>query len=256
MLRKNSLYIYLLCLCTSLALFHQAAADELPCPSVQDQGCIFKHMDTLAAAIESDRWRDQAYRELAKSMAERGLAQDAVSYIAKIANPDTKAMTIRGIAMAAAGLTLTPEAYQALFGALRAEAEKIEHPPSYGIALTYIAMAQAFAGDDAGATQTAKDMGNPALRNKAFGETAEIQAEFGKFDEAMQSITLIEDEAFRNKAFETIAKIFTDQGYLQEAYNTIQQIENPVRAATALQYLIDTQTQTDAKAIDAERHTP
>ena len=38
------------------------------------------------------------------------------------------------------------------------------------IALTYISMAQAFAGDNDAAMKTAAGMDNQALRNKAYGE--------------------------------------------------------------------------------------
>ena len=129
----------------------------------QNRSCMTDHILNLAEQIEKTRWRDQTYREAAKTMAADGRADAALLLIDKIETPDTKALTIRGIGMEAA---MAGKVTENLFAKLRTETEKITHPPSYGIALTYIAMAQAYAGDDAGAAQTASDMQNEDLRNK------------------------------------------------------------------------------------------
>ena len=100
-------------------------------------------------------------------------------------------------------------------------------------------MSQAFAGDDAGATKTAKSMENDALRNKAFGETAEIQAERKDFDAAMTSISHINTSSFRNKAYRIVSKIFANHGAIEEAYKSANLIDNPYMKAEALQYILN-----------------
>ncbi len=149
-------------------------------------------------------------------------------------------MTIRGIGMAAAdNRWKDKDRYKRLFENLAKEAEKIDHPPSYAIAYTYIAMSQAFARDDEGAMTTAKGMKNDALRHKAFGETAEIQAERGDYDAAMKSIEAIDSDAFRNKAYGSVARIFIKRGKLEQAYATAQKIENAYARTEILQSIID-----------------
>jgi hypothetical protein len=219
-----------------------AAPAPLPaatCPA-GDKPCMMKEVETLAAAIENKSWRDQTYRELAKSYTYEGLENLAIPLIAKIETPDTKAMTIRGIGFAAADDKWTDKArYDALWDKLAIEAKKIDHPPSQGIAWTYIAMAQAFAKDDAAATKTALAMENEALRHKALGESAEIQADRGDFPAAMASIGHIGSAAFRNKAYRTVANIFTGKGLTQDAYNTAAKIDNPYTRAQALQAIVN-----------------
>jgi len=200
-------------------------------------------MDEIKASaplIDQKSWRDKTYRELAKSYTYEGYEDKAIELIALIETPDTKAMTIRGIGMAAAD-NKWPERdrYNILFKKLSDEAKKIDHPPSYAIAYTYIAMAQAFAGDDAGAMTTAKGMENQALRNKAYGETAEIQAERGDYTKAMESIAAIDSAAYRNKAYATVAGIFTKTGKLGEAYATAEKIDNAYTKAQAYQKIVN-----------------
>lgn len=209
--------------------------------SVEDRACVTQSLLKAAGTIENAAWRDQTYRELAKTMAFDGDADGAISLIEKIETPDTKAMTIRGIGMAAADNKLTAEQYVEIFGKLRIAAEKITHPPSYAIALTYIAMAQAFAGDHDGAWKTAGEMENEALRNKAYAETAEIQAEQGDFDTVMKSIGFINSTAFQNKSYRVVSKILADKGKLAEALKAAQAITNSYTQAQALQYVLDVQ---------------
>lgn len=203
-----------------------------------DRQCIGRKIEQIAEEIPQDRWRDQTYRELAKFMAADGQAMTALALIDKIKSPDTKALTIRGIGVEAAMADQVPEE---LFPALRQQAERIKHSASYAIALTYIAMAQAFAGDDAGAINTAKDMENNALRNKAFAETAEIQAEYGKQDAAIETISYIDDENFRDKAYRIVSEIFAKAGADQQAYDVASKIINPVVQVEALQTLLSEQ---------------
>lgn len=205
---------------------------------VQDRACVLKRLEDAAQEIDKKAWRDQTYREIAKTHAADGNIEQAISLIDKIETPDTKALTIRGIGMAAADNGYTKEKYDEIFGKLREVSEKIEHPPSYAIALTYVAMSQAFAGDNDGAWKTASDMENDALRHKAFGETAEIQAEKGDFKAAMKSIQFIESSAFRNKAYGHISKILANNGKLQEAYEAAESISNSYKKALAFQYIL------------------
>lgn len=222
----------------------QATSSWASC-TIHERACVLDSLIQSADKIDQQSWRDQAYREIAKTLAFDGNVDDALTLIDKIQTPDTKAMTIRGIGMAVADNDLTKEAYDEIFEKLRTAAEKIEHPPSYAIALTYVAMSQAFAGDDEGAWKTANDMENDALRHKAFGETAEIQAEKGKFKEAMKSIGMINSVAFRNKAYSTVSKILADGTLLQEAYEAALKITNDYKKTVAIQYVLDTQKTRD-----------
>jgi hypothetical protein len=202
--------------------------------------CVMDEIYTLSSKIDKSSWRDKTLRELAKSYTHEGKEKKAIDLIEKIENPDTKALTIRGIGFAAADNKWNDiERYKALFNTLALEAEKIEHKPSYAIAYTYIAMAQAFAGDNQGAMSTAKSMQDSALRNKAFGETAEIQAEQGDIENALLSIAQIDSLSFRNKAYSTIAKIFTKAGDAPNAYQAAQKIENAYLKSQALQNIVN-----------------
>lgn len=214
-----------------------AYAQKMPC-NAHDIGCLSNDILTLADNIENAQWRDQIYRDVSKSMAAAGRATEALPLIAKITNPDTKALTIRGIGIEAAMADAVPEG---LFVNLRTEAEKISEPAAYGIALTYIAMAQAYAGDNDGAMQTASEMQNEDLRNKAYGETAEIQAEKGLYDLAIKSIAAIESLSFKNKAYKSISKIFAENKKYQDAYKSTLYINNPVMKAEAIQFILDQQ---------------
>lgn len=218
--------------------------------AAQDRACVLNTIESEAVKIDNTSWRDQTYRELAKTKAFEGDMDGAIAVIDKIETPDTKAMTIRGIGMAVADLNMKPEQYNAVFAKLRKKAEGIEHPPSYAIALTYIAMGQAFAGDNEGAWKTASEMENDALRHKAYGETAEIQAEHDDFEAAMKSIGFIDSEAFRNKAYSTVAKILADRGRYDEALHSAMKIDNAYKKANALQYVLDQQ-----KPREVERHS-
>ena len=166
------------------------------CSSASDKICLMQETQEAASKIEQRSWRDKAYRELAKSLTYEGYEDKAMALIALVETPDTPAMTIRGIGIAAADSKWNDKKrYDQLFANLAKQAKIIEHPPSNAIAHTYIAMAQAFAGDYEGATKTAISMKNSALRNKAFGETAEIHAERNDFAAAMKSIQGIQSES-------------------------------------------------------------
>lgn len=224
-----------------------AQSQETTAPScnIENRICLLQDLTQTAKDIDNKSWRDQTYREIAKTYAKENKINEALTFIEKIETPDTKAMTIRGIGMEAAKLSLTKEELDYIFKSLRTEAEKITHPPSYAIALTYIAMAQAFAKDNQGAWNTAADMENDALRHKAYGETAEIQAENGDFKSAKISIQKIESSAYRNKAYSTVSNILSDKGQYQDAYNAAQAITNAYKKSQAIQYLLDMQDKED-----------
>ena len=223
-----------------------AIAGEMPC-SVKDRACITKEVIKAAEGIDNRNWRDQSYREVAKTLAADGDYNQALTIWERIENDDTKAITIRGIGMAAARNKLSGEAYNDLFTVLREKSESIDHPPSYAIALTYIAMAQAFAGDNEGAWATASSMKNDALRHKAYGETAEIQAEVGDIDAAMTSISRIESSAYRNKAYALVSEILSDKENYDGALRSAMEISNAYKKAKALQYVLDSQTRDEAE---------
>lgn len=210
---------------------------------VEDRACVLQYLRSIAGDIDQKMWHDQTLRELAKTYAADGQIDAAISIIPDIHSNDTKAMTIRGIGMAVADLGWSEEKNAKVFTKLRTAAERIDHPPSYAIALTYIAMGQAFAGNNEGAWATAADMENDALRHKAYAETAEIQAEQGDFEAAMKSIAYIDSEAFRNKAYAIISKIFADADLLDEAYKATMENTNAYKKAQGLQYILDVQKQ-------------
>lgn len=233
----------ILCLCLFVVAGCMASttayAIKIPC-SAKDKPCIMADLERQIALIEKQSWKDKAYRELAKSYTYEGMESEAIALISKIQTPDTRAMTIRGIGMAAADSRWrNKERYNNLFTTLAAEADKIEHAPSKGIAYTYIAMSQAFAGDDEGAFVTAKGMENDALRNKAFAESAEIQAERGDFQWAMKNIAEIDSEAFANKAYGIIAHIFIKEGKLTRAYEASMMISNAYKRVEVRQAILN-----------------
>lgn len=207
--------------------------------NIEDKDCLLSRVLEIAEEIDNKSWRDQTYRELAKAYAYQNELGKAIDILGRIETPDTQAMTIRGIGMAAASNNLDQRTYNTLFQDLTKQAETISHAPSRGIAMTYIAMAQAFAGDNDGAKKTAQGMNNIALRNKAFGESAEIQAEKGNFEAAMDSIKQIEASSFKNKAYATISKILLEKKMIEQAYQSALMIDNPYQKAASLQAIIN-----------------
>jgi hypothetical protein len=217
----------------------QIGDPKVPVCTAMDRPCLLRQIEALTPTIEQNEWKDQTYRELAKTYAYEGQPDKAIALIEKISKPDTKAMTIRGIGMAAAGLKWEAGRYGPLFAKLTEEAHKISEPAANGIALTYVAMAQAFAGDDAGARKTASTMQNAALRNKAYGETAEIQAERGDLKNVMVSLSAIDASSFRNKAYDTVSKIFLNKAMVEEAYACAMKIDNAYLKTKSIQRILN-----------------
>jgi len=225
-----------------LVLSAQAGAandDKVPNCSAMDRACLMRQIEALTPAIEKQDWKDQTYRELAKTYTYEGQADKAIALIEKISKPDTKAMTIRGIGMAAASLKWEQNRYSSLFAKLSQEAGKISESAAQGIAFTYIAMAQAFAGDDNGARRTAANMTNSALRSKAYAETAEIQAERGDLKNAMVTLSAIDSASFRNKAYDTVSKIFLNKAMVNEAYQCAMKIDNAYLKTKSIQRILN-----------------
>lgn len=239
----------LLTLAIALAIagptFAQDTQELQPACPPQDRKCIIEMLYRSAAKIERADWRDQTYRELAKTLAFDGDVDAAIEVIEHITSPDTKAMAIRGIGMAVADTKPPKPQNSDVFEKLKVAAGKITDPPSNAIAYTYIAMSQAFAGDNEGAWLTASEMKNEALRHKAYGETAEIQAENGDFIAAMKSIDFITSIAFKNKSYNTVSKILADGQLISEATQAAQAITDPYMESEALQYILDTQKPRD-----------
>jgi hypothetical protein len=251
--RAFILFIAALGLSAAAAHAEKAVEPDTPapaCASASDLPCMLDLLSRTAETVTDSHWRDQTLRELAKLMAKQKRYDDAIAIIARIENPDTKAMTIRGIGMEAASVKDTPAAYEDLFAKLTVEAEKIEHPPSHAIAQTYIAMAQAFAGDDDGATKTALAMSNDALRNKALGESAEIQAERGDLAIALASIGHIDDPAFRDKAYRTITEILARSESYDKAFAAAQKIDNSYQRAQAILFILARQIVPDEISVE------
>lgn len=221
------------------ALPFPARAAE-PCAGT-DRACLISELQDTVSGIQDAKWRDIAYRELAKSLTSDGRTEEAIALIDKIEHPDTKAMTIRGIGMEAAGLKLGADEYAALFKALAEKAAGIAHPPSHEIAFTYISMAQAFAGQDQEALKTASSMSNDALKHKAFGEIAEIQAERKDAAAALATLRHIDSEAYRNKSTRTIVLLLADRKLFDDASRAAHAMTNPTLKAEALQYILEQQ---------------
>lgn len=245
---KSFRFIALVAFCQlAFIVARSAKAEDLlpktaPC-DIKDSECIHQNILQAAKSITNKSERDKTYRELAKSWARSGQPEQAMTIIPLIETPDTRAMTIRGIGMEIANIGLTYEQRSKIYADLRTHADKLKfiHEPSYAIALTYIAMGQAFAGDDNDARKTAGQMENAALRHKAFGETAEIQAERKDYANAKITLDKIEDIPYKNKALATVSRLLADRDMLSEAYDAAKQITNPYLMTTALQYIVDKQ---------------
>ena len=217
----------------------RAADDKEPKCTAMDRPCLMKQIETLVPRVEKSEWRNQTMRELAKTYTYEGQLDKALALLPKIEDNDTKAMTIRGIGMAAATAKLDRTRRNWLWDHLADEAFKINHAPSRGIAFTYISMSQAFAGDDDAARNTAAAMENAALRNKAFGEAGEIQADRGDLQQAIKSMTAIDSSAYRNKEYDIISRIFLDKAMVEEAYACASAIDNAYLKAKSIQRILN-----------------
>lgn len=232
----RTLFFAFLVLCPALAW-----ADD-SCPSADARACIAARILKDSGNIEEKQWRDQTLRDLAASLTYDGQVDEAIALIGQISNPDTQAMTVRAIGMAAALYgKRSDEDLRAVFTKLNAAATKIQQPDANAIAQTYIAMAQAFAKLDDDAWATANAMTNAALKHKAFGETAEIQAERGDVAKAMKSISQIDTASFRNKSYQKVSEILIKKHMYDDALKSAESIDNPAKRAQALLEILKAQ---------------
>ena len=239
-LLSNGFYLFILALAAfSEGAIAQSSKSKEPTCAAMDRPCLMKQLETLVPRIEKSDWRDQTMRELAKTYTYEGQTDKAITLIEQITDNDTKAMTIRGIGMAAASLKLDRHRYTTLWNQLSQEALKISHAPSQGIAFTYISMSQAFAGDDDAARRTAASMQNGALRNKAYGEAAEIAAGRGDLDNALKSLGAIDSPAYKNKQMDIVSRIFLDKAMVEQAYACASQIDNAYLKAKSIQRILN-----------------
>lgn len=245
----------------ALMAFTPALANQEPLPPEDrhvsycqafDTQCLSDTIMQSISEIENTQWKDQSYRDLARALAQEKKTNQAIALIKEISNPDTKAMTIRAIGMEIAKhhASMDEASLSAVFTKLDEQAQMIPHEGARAIAYTYIAMAQAFAHLDAAATQTSKAMTNDALRNKAFAETAEIQAERGDIEQALASIKHISAESYRNKAYATTSHIFMKQNAFEHALRMAQHIKNPYKRSTALLNIYQAQNKQSIKNND------
>lgn len=226
----------------STTLWYAPASAQALCGSAADRACITAEILKSAKETQEASWRDQALRDLSASLTYDKRIDDAIALVPQISNPDTQAMTIRTIGMTAALYGKdSPEQLKETFEKLNKAAQQIKHPAANAIAYTYIAMAQAFAGLDEDAWSTAGAMTSPELKHKAFAETAEIQAERGDINAAMQSISKIDAASFRNKAYQSVGAILIKAGKHDEALRAISAIDNPMKRAQGLQGLLKAQ---------------
>lgn len=247
-------FLITLSTCLSWGVAFAQSQPAPACASASDRTCLALMVMQNAEAVAEPAWRDKAYRELAVSLTYDGRVDDAIALVPRITNPDTQAMTIRGIGMAAALYKdYTPERLRAVFAALKKAAGTINHPVSPAVAMTYVAMSEAFAKLDDDAWATAASIENLALRQKAFGETAEIQAERGDITKAMASAARIDTGSFRNKAYESIAEIMIKTEQFDAALQAAKAIDNPQKRAQIVQDIMSAQ---DRKARGTRRDIP
>ncbi|MCB1556845.1 MAG: hypothetical protein KDJ15_05980 [Alphaproteobacteria bacterium] len=221
-----------------------AGTTQAPLPvacEAQDTACLFGLLGEAGAAIAEPVWRDQTYRETAKLLAYDGRAEEALALLPLIGNPDTQAMTLRGIGVALAGTTIPDSDKQALYGRLVAAGAGIVQPESRAIALRYVAKGQALAGFDDSARATIRKIDNLSQSDKAFEEVAEVQAKAERLDQALLSIADIRSPAYRDRAHGAVSKICAGRGLYPQALRAAEKIENPYNRGQALLTILEGQ---------------
>jgi hypothetical protein len=212
---------------------------------INDKLCVMDQIKKTAFTIDNKDKRNKTLANLTKSYTQIGFESKGLALIDDISSYDMKATAIRNIGMTAAfSKWRTAEGYRDrqryknLFARLKSEAEQIKHPPSYAIAYTYIAMAQAYAHDYAAADTTAVNMKNDALRHKAYAEIAEIQAKRDQFDKTMVTISKIDSDSYQDKIYGRVARIFSERNMIENAYKTAEKIGNPFARTQVLQAIL------------------
>lgn len=228
-----------LCLSALLLITNPAYAESW-CSNMA-KPCLSNRLEQIAPQVTNEKWRNSLYKDLAVIYVRDNHFDKALQQLRKISVPDTQAMTVRSMGMAFAKQKppATPEQKTAFFDSLKKATENIKHPPSHEIAHTYIAMAQALAGEENASNETAKNMENQALRNKAFAESSEIFAKKGHFETAFRTITYIDTQSFRNKALKIIADIALKDHLYNHALKAGQKIENTWLQAQTIKNILN-----------------
>ena len=238
--QRNRLYCISIITLFVLIVFATALAAKNNTCNHRIQKCLLTDLQAAISLIDDQTWADRARREFAKTQATLGDADVAMQAAGKIKNPDTRAMAIRGIAIAVAESERNAPVKHRLFSKLMARADAIAHPPSRFIALTYIAKARAIAGYDNKAYATAAGIENPDMRNKAYGAIAQAQANSGRINALTISLGKIDDNGYRNRQRKTTAKILARNNNMKAARRIAATIEgNALLKAKALQTLLN-----------------
>ncbi len=199
--------------------------------------CLADDLSNTLAILDNKRWSDQGFRDLAEILILDNQPAQAREAIQKIEDPDTRAMAIRKSGMALADAPMTETQKKNSFIMLKEEANAIEHKPSMGIALTYIAIAESESGFYEDAVKSVPIIDNVSLRNKAYAEIAEVQARVGLGDMSLPNVERIETLAFKNQVAKRISGVLAENNDIENAYKAIKLISNDAQKAAALQYL-------------------
>ena len=237
-------YIYnrfIITLCTCLLVLGAQAthARDTACEKPL-QACLLHDLQAAITKIDKQTWTDRALRDYARVQTELGDVDPALRAEEKIDTPDTRAIAIRGIAIAVAESDRDAPLKTRIFAKLDQHAKALEHAPSRAIARTYIAKARAIAGRDRAAYQIAAKIDNTDMRNKAYGAIAEAQARQGRIKAVMTSLGKVDDTGYRNRQYKTTAKMLADGGDMKAARRLANAIEgNAVLRAGTLQALLN-----------------
>ncbi len=234
-MRKNIVYILTLAF---LSFVPDAFADGADGNCYDDNACISSLLEETLENLENKSWRDQGYRDLAEMYVLQNRPGEALNAIAKINNPDTRAMAIRKSATAVSEIEVTDPEKTIMFEMFEQASKAIQHHPSMEIALTYLSIAMAEAGLFEEAVNAVPDITNVSLRNKAYAEIAEVQARHKNGTLAIQNIKKIETESFRNQAAKRVAGVLAEHNDFKSAVQITEIISNSAHKAAALQGIL------------------
>lgn len=206
-----------------------------------DFDCVLLKLQADMQSIPYQPWRDQTMRDMASLMTEQGRPNMAIRLIPEIQNPDTKAMTIRSIAVALADTTLSTDEKSAIYKTLIKEAQAMTHEPSQQIALRYIAKGQALSLFDDESRNTVMMITNPSQRDKAFAEIAEVQAKHGFTSRAIKTVKTIESESYRDQVYGNLTTILAKAGDFKAATSVSGLIKAPYNRTQALMAVVRAQ---------------
>lgn len=214
-----------------------ALSQQINCDR-ENTRCLYDSLLQITEDIDNTNWKDQTYKEFSVLLTASNEPDQAINVIKLINNPDTKAMAIRANAMAITEHAFYQKKYSQLFENLITAANTIEHLPSKSIAYTYIAIAQAIAGDFNSALSTALSMENESLKNKALAEISELTAQRNQFNETVQALSSIQTSHYRDKASLNVSKIFSDNNKYDQAMKIMAMINSPYQKSQSLLTII------------------